>query len=100
MWVSFDGVALSPTAIFVATLGLAVATGIANHHTVILLAPLVCWGVFVAARERVIAGLGVVVGVLPGFAAYGTAKAALSYLTQELAQDDSSAARNSHNGCR
>ncbi len=52
-------------------LGLAIATGIANHHTVVLLAPIVLWTLWLAARERPVAGLVAgAAGLVPGFLAY------------------------------
>ena len=49
------------------------ASGIANHHTVVLLAPLVLWALWLVGRERPIASLVAgAVGLLPGFAAYLT----------------------------
>ncbi len=53
-------------------LGLAVATGIACHHTVVLLAPLVAWVLWVASRDSPVTSLAAGAGgLLPGFAAYG-----------------------------
>ncbi len=52
-------------------LGLAVASGIANHHTVVLLAPLVLWALWHACKERPVPSLAAgAAGLLPGFAAY------------------------------
>jgi len=56
-----------------AALGLAVATGIANHHTVVLLAPLAGYALWrSAAPGRVATCLAAcAAGLLPGFAIYG-----------------------------
>jgi hypothetical protein len=52
-------------------LGLAVASGIANHHTVVLLAPIVLWALWHACRERPVPSLAAgAAGLVPGFAAY------------------------------
>lgn len=53
-------------------LGLAVASGIACHHTVVLLAPLVLFVLWQTCRERPVASLAAgAAGLAPGFAAYG-----------------------------
>jgi hypothetical protein len=55
-----------------AALGLAIASGIACHHTVVLLVPLVLWTLWRACQDRpfwsLLAGAGT---LLPGFLAYG-----------------------------
>jgi hypothetical protein len=55
-------------------LGLAVATGVANHHTVILLAPIAVWAALTApgSWRRAPATWGATLGgLVPGFLAYG-----------------------------
>ena len=51
-------------------LGLAVATGIANHHTVVFLAPLAFWAGFRALRRPLVDTAVCAAGLSVGFAAY------------------------------
>ncbi len=84
----FTGCTLSATLVLLSTLsvdenphkptnallaGLALATGIAHHHTIVFLAPVVAWALVRVARgRRPLSGIAAfAAGSLPGFISYG-----------------------------